>query len=162
MSTISKIYYQTFLIESISLEKGIRKAKDSDGDDLVNIDSKSYKHPFNDSSDYTSNDFRTFVHDDKSANHPQGYVQIIPSERSRKFDYIYSIATHPDHRGKNISDKLIQAVINRGHDVHLHVRTSNEKAINLYKKHGFEVYHTIKKHYGDGESAHYMIRPASK
>jgi ribosomal protein S18 acetylase RimI-like enzyme len=162
MDTISKIYQQMLLSEAIVLDKNIRKAKESDGDDLVAIDHKSYKYPFNSPTDYTNHDFRTFVHDDKSATHPQGYVQIIPSERSRKFDYIYSIATHPDHRGKNISDKLIQSVINRGHDVHLHVRTGNEKAIKLYKKHGFEIYHTVKKHYGDGEDAYYMIRAATK
>ena len=49
------------------------------------------------------------------------------------------VATHPDHRREGIGQELIKRIIAlTGGDISLHVSPRNAKAINLYKKAGFE------------------------
>ena len=40
----------------------------------------------------------------------------------------------------------------------LEVRTSNEKAIKLYQKNGFDIVLTKPQYYSDGEDAYYMVK----
>jgi ribosomal protein S18 acetylase RimI-like enzyme len=160
MKTIADAYTSILLLET---EEVIRPAHQSDGMNLVDIDNKSYKHPFNTPDSYTSHEFKTFVHMHNGK--IGGYVQIAPykqpervSGKHKNIDYVYSIATHPDSRGVGISHKLMNHVISRGNEIQLHVRTGNTKAISLYKSHGFKIDHTIPSHYDDGEDAHLMIK----
>jgi len=43
-------------------------------------------------------------------------------------------------------------------NITLEVRVSNERAINLYKKHGFSIVATRKKYYDNGEDAYLMLK----
>ena len=80
--------------------------------------------------------------------------------------HIVSIAVLPQARRKGMA----QAIINRalqGMEYYkakqgfLEVRVTNETAISLYKKLGFEVTRTINGYYSDGEDAYVMTKKIS-
>ena len=80
-----------------------------------------------------------------------------------KKGHVVSIAVLPQHRRKGIA----QAVINRALEgmkyykakqCFLEVRVTNEAAISLYKKLGFEITRTINGYYSDGEDAYVMTK----
>lgn len=57
--------------------------------------------------------------------------------------HISTIAVHPDVRGHGWGEVLLMGMVRRAitlnaHEVTLEVRVSNERAQNLYRKHGFE------------------------
>ena len=76
--------------------------------------------------------------------------------------HINNICVQPEHRlrgyGKLLLDKLIWSAYKNGADsITLEVRASNEAAINLYKKFGFEIEGLRKRYYEDtGEDAFIM------
>ncbi|MCL2102577.1 MAG: ribosomal protein S18-alanine N-acetyltransferase [Syntrophorhabdaceae bacterium] len=83
--------------------------------------------------------------------------------------HLLNIAVHPDFRGCGIGAALLKEVIRRGGRVgskwvHLEVRTGNEQAQALYRKHGFAFMGMRKGYYTDtGEDAMLFsrrIRPA--
>ncbi|MHB1392806.1 MAG: tRNA (adenosine(37)-N6)-threonylcarbamoyltransferase complex dimerization subunit type 1 TsaB [Clostridia bacterium] len=73
--------------------------------------------------------------------------------------HITNIAVHPDFRGRQIGEKIVQALLKIAKDskavhVTLEVRASNEVALNLYKKLDFVDSGTRKGYYSDtGEDA---------
>jgi [ribosomal protein S18]-alanine N-acetyltransferase len=77
--------------------------------------------------------------------------------------YIASIAVGPNVRQAGIGTALLNAVCQQlaeqgGTSAALHVRVSNEAAVQLYKKLGFLVEATIPNYYEDDEAAYYMAR----
>ena len=78
--------------------------------------------------------------------------------------HILNLSVHDDHQRKGLASKLIEYLFQvcqkKGvHHIYLEVRTSNHKAISLYKKNGFEVYGHRKRYYTDtGEDALLMQR----
>lgn len=81
---------------------------------------------------------------------------------SRK-GHIISIATLEAHRGKGIGTTLIRRAMeelkNGGcKEVFLEVRITNDGAVNLYRKLGFQVTGTMQGYYKDGESAYLMAQ----
>ena len=77
--------------------------------------------------------------------------------------HVVSIAVMPGSRRKGVA----QAVINRALEgmryykakqAFLEVRVTNDAAISLYKKLGFEVTRTINGYYSDGEDAYVMTK----
>lgn len=75
--------------------------------------------------------------------------------------HIISIATLPEHRGKGIASKLIECTMEEMRksackECFLEVRVSNDEAIRLYRKIGFEVTGTMQSYYKDGEAAYIM------
>ena len=63
-----------------------------------------------------------------------------------------------EHRKKGIASKLMDKMIEeKVNNITLEVRTTNEGAINLYKKYNFKVVSTRKNYYGN-EDAYLMIR----
>jgi [ribosomal protein S18]-alanine N-acetyltransferase len=77
--------------------------------------------------------------------------------------HVVSIAVLPQSRRKGVA----QAVINRALEgmryykakqCFLEVRVTNDAAISLYKKLGFEVTRTINGYYSDGEDAYVMTK----
>ncbi len=63
--------------------------------------------------------------------------------RVRGFTEISAICTHPDHLGRGLARSLTNALVDRillaGETPFLHVRASNERAIQLYERLGFQV-----------------------
>ena len=78
-----------------------------------------------------------------------------------KKGHIVSLAVLPEHRRKKLGEKLLDAALKglknyNVSEVYLEVRVSNEPAINLYKKFGFEIVKRQKGYYLDGEDAFVM------
>lgn len=86
-----------------------------------------------------------------------------PFRLSRK-GHIISIAVLPEHRKKGLGRALIEKALEgmakfyNAKSCYLEVRVSNDAAINLYKKIGFEVQRTIRGYYADGENAYIMSK----
>jgi len=77
--------------------------------------------------------------------------------------HIISIATMPAHRGKGVGTALIQRAMEEMKksgckEVFLEVRVTNDEAVRLYRKLGFEVTGTMQGYYKDGESAYLMAQ----
>ena len=80
-----------------------------------------------------------------------------------KKGHVVSIAVMPEHRRKGIGYTLMKEAMKNmekynAKECFLEVRVSNQPAINLYKKLGFQVVKTIRHYYMDGEDAYLMAR----
>jgi ribosomal-protein-alanine N-acetyltransferase len=77
---------------------------------------------------------------------------------------IVKFAIHPAAQGKGLGSLLMAHLIERVSlleevkAITLEVRTSNDKAMHLYLKHGFNVMTKKRKYYEDGEDAYYMVK----
>ncbi len=69
-------------------------------------------------------------------------------------NYLYSIGIIPEYRGKGIGNTILEQIVKP--DMTLHVFVNDEKTINLYKKHGFEIVKTEKNFYDKDLDAFYM------
>jgi ribosomal-protein-alanine N-acetyltransferase len=68
--------------------------------------------------------------------------------------HISTLAVHPDFRGQGIGELLLNTVLDNSSRmgariVTLEVRTSNSRAINLYRKHDFKVVGSRPRYYRD-------------
>lgn len=80
-----------------------------------------------------------------------------------KKGHVVSVAVLPNHRRKGIGEALITKALEamRGYGAkqcYLEVRVTNEEAIGLYKKMGYDVTRTIRGYYADGEDAYVMTK----
>lgn len=81
-----------------------------------------------------------------------------------KKGHVVSVAVLPEHRRKGIGEALVKEAMNamkmqyNAKQCYLEVRETNEPAINLYKKLGFEITRTVNGYYADGENAHVMTK----
>jgi ribosomal-protein-alanine N-acetyltransferase len=78
-----------------------------------------------------------------------------------KKGHVVSVAVLPEHRRKGIGEALVtQAMAGmrkyNAKQCFLEVRVTNQEAVSLYKKLGFEVTRTIHGYYADGEDAFVM------
>jgi ribosomal-protein-alanine N-acetyltransferase len=92
-----------------------------------------------------------------------GYVvaDTIPNH-GRPLGHIKDIAVSPEFRGQGVGESLLrrglQELSRQGaRSVKLEVRRSNDPAINLYEKYGFEYLRTLPKYYTDGEDAFVFV-----
>jgi len=81
-----------------------------------------------------------------------------------KKGHVISIAVLPFARGIGIASSLMQRTFEAlkkygASEVYLEVRVSNEPAIRLYRKLGFEPIRRLPAYYVDGEDAWLMARP---
>jgi len=78
--------------------------------------------------------------------------------------HISTIAVHPNYRGHGLGERLLQRVLEyalnkEATTVTLEVRVSNQAALNLYYKYGFEVVGNRPRYYRDNnEDAYLMAR----
>jgi ribosomal-protein-alanine N-acetyltransferase len=80
-----------------------------------------------------------------------------------KKGHIVSIAVMPEHRRHGIAKALIAKAFEGMHlanakQCYLEVRMSNDAAVSLYRKLGFEITRTINGYYADGENADVMTK----
>ncbi len=80
-----------------------------------------------------------------------------------KKGHVVSVAVLPEYRKRGIGEALVSKAMEamkfyNGKQCYLEVRVTNEAAIKLYKKLGFEVTRTIHGYYADGEDAYVMSR----
>jgi ribosomal-protein-alanine N-acetyltransferase len=80
-----------------------------------------------------------------------------------KKGHVVSVAVLPQHRRHGVGEALVtrafEAVkLYNAKQCYLEVRVSNDEAIRLYKKLGFEVTRTMRGYYADGEDAYLMAR----
>ena len=82
-----------------------------------------------------------FIYEDEQV--PVGMFKLVPeTHRSSHVVYLGGLAIDPNFSGKGAGTDMLQAIIDYAQQNHflrivLSVATSNEKAINLYRKMGF-------------------------
>lgn len=81
--------------------------------------------------------------------------------------HIVSIAVLPEYRrqgvGKEVINQATRGMAEYGAtECYLEVRTTNEPAVNLYKKLGFEIVRRISGYYYDGADAYVLARKLEK
>lgn len=137
----------------------ISEMKDSDIDELVELDKTAFPRPWN------RNMFHSELHngyghywvlrsDDKITAY--GGFWVIGDEC-----HITNIAVHEDYRhmgqGRTLLEHLLEtARLYGAHGITLEVRPSNTTAMSLYRSHGFIIEGTRKHYYEDGEDAYIM------
>lgn len=101
-----------------------------------------------------------------------GYIMCRVEHGLSKFDklnmkrlgHIISIAVLPDHRRMGIATALLTKALEvlkeeyKCSEVFLEVRVSNNPAISLYRKLGFEIVRISRGYYVNGEDAYVMAR----
>ena len=90
------------------------------------------------------------------------YVSLLFHAGTR-YQRIYSIAVHPDCRGRKLGQLLMERTIETAFDcravkITLEVKESNTPAIKLYMKNGFIPVGVKPNYYHDGSDAIYMQR----
>ena len=88
------------------------------------------------------------------------YSSLISNARTHNLR-IYSIAVHPDARGRKLGQLLMEKAIGFARSyqlkkITLEVNVTNGTAIGLYLKNGFEHIRIINNYYTDGSNAYYM------
>jgi ribosomal-protein-alanine N-acetyltransferase len=79
--------------------------------------------------------------------------------------HVSTIAVHPDHRGRSLGEVLLAGMLSRGIALKaeysvLEVRVSNESAINLYRKYGYEIVGQRKRYYRDNDEDAFLMHLA--
>jgi ribosomal-protein-alanine N-acetyltransferase len=80
-----------------------------------------------------------------------------------KKGHVVSVAVVLHHRRKGFGEALVARAIEamrlyKAKQCFLEVRVTNDSAVSLYKKLGFEVARTVHGYYADGEDAHVMTK----
>ena len=89
------------------------------------------------------------------SNEPIGLISYSLIYDRIELEYIW---VSFEHRKKGIASKLMDKMLEENsNNITLEVRTTNESAINLYKKYNFKIVSTRKNYYGN-EDAYLMIR----
>jgi len=89
-------------------------------------------------------------------------TSILHPYKLTRRGHIVSIAVLPPYRRKGIGTSLLRHALHSlrydygCEEAYLEVRVSNEPAINMYKKLGFQIVKTIPLYYMDGEDAYVM------
>jgi [ribosomal protein S18]-alanine N-acetyltransferase len=78
-----------------------------------------------------------------------------------KKGHVVSVAVLPEHRAKGLGKALMLEGINgvmsrKSDEIYLEVRRSNESAIKMYQKLGFQIKSRLRTYYRDGEDAYLM------
>ena len=89
-----------------------------------------------------------------------GYLSLLIHAR-RGNARVYILAVHPDRQGRGLAnlllDKAIEYTREQGlNTLTLEVKTTNETAIRLYKKRGFDIASIKPNYYADGRDAYGM------
>ena len=85
-----------------------------------------------------------------------GFICILDLDTELE---IIDVFVLPEYQGNGYGDKLLKYILDnyKNRNYFLEVNVNNERAINLYKKNGFEIL-TIRKHYYKDEDAYVMSK----
>ncbi len=140
----------------------ILKASSKDIRKIIDIEELSYKDPWPREvfiMDYLFNSSALY-YIAKTKNKIVGFIGIwLESTRL----HIINVAVHPEYRNEGVGTQLLLFAIDyakerKFKEVSLEVRKSNENAIRLYKKLGFEVVEDLKAYYQDGEDGYRLFK----
>lgn len=86
-----------------------------------------------------------------------GYILWL---KRKRFIRLYSLCVAKETQGKGIGDKLLKHSFNHldNLELQLEVKTSNTKAIELYKKNGFEIKKVLKEYYPNSLDGYLMVK----
>ena len=135
----------------------VRSMTINDLEEIVNIEKDLYKTPWNERQykyELEENEFSyVFIleHNDIIVGYYGFWIMFD------KID-ITKVSIRKEFQGMKLSNILMEDCFNRVKalgckKINLEVRTTNERAINLYKKHGFEDVIISKNYYGKNEDA---------
>ena len=135
----------------------IRSMTINDLDEIVNIEKDLYKAPWNEKQyryELEENEFSyVFIleHDNVIVGYYGFWVMFEECD-------ITKVSIRKEFQGMKLSNILMEDCFSRVkalgcNKINLEVRTTNERAINLYKKHGFEDVIIRKNYYGKNEDA---------
>jgi ribosomal-protein-alanine N-acetyltransferase len=155
---------------SIPQEYSMRKAREEDIDGVIYINSEAlpehYTLSFYNSILTTNPDtFLVIDYNGGIVAYHMGRIEYGFSLKGKqlfiKKGHVISIAVLEAHRKKGLGSVLMQKALDqfrkKGCEISfLEVRTSNENAINIYKKNGYNIAERIKGYYNDGEDAYVM------
>lgn len=143
----------------------IRKATLDDIDDLLVIENKCFSDPWKKKDlqyEISENPVNVFLVLEKDLE-IIGFIDFMITFNSAT---ISQIAIVPEHRNKGYARRLLDAmetmfpkdIENTVETITLEVRASNQKALNLYTKNGYEKITIKPKYYSNGEDAIYMVK----
>ena len=145
------------------MKMNIRKAKISDLEAIKEIEDESFINPFTKEDliyEISQNPVSNFLVLEKDGL-VVGFLDYWVTFDSATID---QIAVKKSERNQGFARILLEKSINDLKELGevsfftLEVRTSNEPAINLYKRFGFQKVTIKEKYYDDGEDAIYMIK----
>ena len=143
----------------------IRKVRKEDFEQVYAIEKTCFKDPYPRNQleyEFSSNPVNVILVAEED-NKVIGFIDFMITFNSAT---IVQIAVLPEYRGKHIATNLLKEMEQTFpknlddvvENVTLEVRKSNEAAINLYKKDGYEIIVEKKHYYADGEDALYMVK----
>jgi len=100
----------------------------------------------------------------RSVDEVAGYVVAdLTPNFGRDIGHVKDLAVHPDRQGAGVGTALLRHALatleaEGATRVKLEVRESNDAAIRLYRRQGFEHRRTVPRYYANGENALVMIR----
>lgn len=89
------------------------------------------------------------------------YTATDQSDKTFPGYYIWQLVTDPDYRGLGLASSVLYALIDKGLDLHLHVRSDNTVALGLYIDLGFTIHATLPDYYHDGMAALVLTRSST-
>ncbi len=154
----------------------MRKAREEDIDGVVYVNSEAlpehYTLSFYNSILTTNPDtFLVVDYNGRIVAYHMGRIEYGFSLKGKKLfikkGHVISIAVLEEYRKKSLGSALMQMALDQfsknGCEISfLEVRTSNENAINIYKKNGYNITERIKGYYNDGEDAYVMEKKLLK
>src|SRR5690554_6075490 len=138
---------------------GVRRARPGDLDAIMEVERAAHAHPWQRESferEFTLEWSRIWV-----ATEGDRVVGFLAFWRVLDELHILDVAVHPDVQRRGVARGMLEMLLALGqaHDVVavlLEVRVSNQAAIALYKRLGFERMGRRKRYYEDGEDAWVM------
>ncbi|MBN2682776.1 MAG: ribosomal protein S18-alanine N-acetyltransferase [Bacteroidales bacterium] len=137
----------------------IEKAEFSDLKEIVDIENASFT-----TDKFSSRQFAYLLRKSKakffkavSGEKILGYIILLKPKNAKKLR-LYSIAVHPNARGKGLAQMLMDKTLETAkklncQGIKLEVRPNNLSAISLYKKNGYCEKGKIESYYSDGSEA---------
>ncbi|WAL65098.1 ribosomal protein S18-alanine N-acetyltransferase [Amycolatopsis cynarae] len=95
-----------------------------------------------------------------------GYAGLATAGRPGEFESsVHTIGVEREHQGRGVGTALLRALLEKADElnapVFLEVRTDNDRALELYARHGFSRIGLRKRYYQpSGADAYTMMRPA--